>query len=182
MYLVSIYFDERIEKELHSLIKRVARVTGNSFMLDNHVPPHITIVAVETKHEDKLLACMEQVVKQLSAGEVQFVSTGVFAQKVIFVQPVLNEYLYKLNEHFIKEFEQIEETICNHFYQPFHWLPHCTIAKQLAKEQMLQAFSVLQENFVPVKGCVTKIGVAKTNPHRDIQVWEFDVACGKDSI
>ena len=55
MFLVSIYFDKKTEEKLYILMKRVAEVTGNNFMLDNHVPPHITVAAVETKCEDELM-------------------------------------------------------------------------------------------------------------------------------
>ena len=174
MYLISIYFDENTEKRLQSFIKSVANVTGNTFMLDNHVPPHITVTAVETKHEDLLMECVEQIVQQIKTGDIQFVSVGTFSSQVIFAQPVLNAYLYKLVETFTQKVEQIEDTICSSYYQPFHWLPHCTIGKQLSRAQMLQAFEVMQKQFVPVDGNVVRIGVAKTNPHRDIKVWELE--------
>ena len=143
-------------------------------MLDNHVPPHITVAAVETKQKDLLLARVEELVKQIASGDIQFVSVGTFSSQVIFVQPVLSEYLHGLVEKFTQEVGEIEETICSTYYQPFHWLPHCTIAKQLSKEQMQQAFEVMQKQFTPLNGKVVRIGVAKTNPHRDIKVWELE--------
>ena len=173
MYLISIYFDENTEKRIQNFIKSVASATGNTFMLDHHVLPHITVAAVETKREDLLLERVEDIVKKLENGEIQFVSVGTFSSQVIFVQPVLNMYLQKLVETFTQELGQIEETICSSYYQPFHWLPHCTIGKQLSQEQMLQAFEVMQKQFVPVDAKVVRIGVAKTNPHRDIKVWEL---------
>ena len=173
MYLISIYFDETTEQRLQSLMKSVAKATGNKFMLDNHVPPHITVAAVETKHEDLLLTRVEEMVKQFGIGDIQFVSVGTFTSQVIFVQPVLNEYLHKMVEIFTQELGQIDETILRPNYQPFSWLPHCTIGKQLSKEQMMQAFEVMQKQFVPVSGKIVRIGVAKTNPHRDIRIWEI---------
>ena len=173
MYLISIYFDEKLDKEIHRMIQKVANVTGNQFMIENHVPPHITVAAVETKHEDVLISTVEDVVNQLSKGDIQFVSVGSFSSQVLFVQPVLNEYLHMLTDWFTKECAKLEETICSPYYQPFHWLPHCTIGKQLSKEQMQQAFEVMQNQFAPMTGQVVRIGVAKTNPHRDIKVWEL---------
>ena len=173
MYLISIYFDEKLDKEIHRMIQKVANVTGNQFMLENHVPPHITVAAVETKQEELLLARVEEMVKQIKVSEIQFVSVGTFSQQVIFAQPVLNKFLHELVDRFTQELGQLEETICSPYYQPFHWLPHCTIGKQLLKEQMQQAFEVMQKQFVPIKGKVVRIGVAKTNPHRDIKVWEI---------
>lgn len=173
MYLISIYFNEETERKLKNIIQHIANETGNTFMLDNQVPPHMTVAAVETKHEDVLVARMDELVKRLQNDTIQFVSTGSFASKVIYVQPVLNEYLHNLSVTLKQELDQIEETILSPYYQPFSWLPHCTMAKQLSKEQMQQAFSVLQNEFMPMDARVVRIGIAKTNPHRDMKLWEL---------
>lgn len=172
-YLISIYFDEDTEKKLKGFMQRVAKATGNTFMLDNQVPPHITVAAVETKQEDALISCMEELVKKMECGDIKWVSVGSFSSQVIYVQPVLNEYLHNLSVLLAQELEQIEETLLSPYYQPFSWLPHCTIAKQLTKEQMQQAFMVLQNDFTSMDGRVMRIGIAKTNPHHDIKVWEL---------
>ena len=173
MYLISIYFDNETEDRLNLTMQRVAKTTGNQFMLDNQVPPHITVASVETKHESDLIARIESITKNLKQGEIKFVSVGSFSTKVVFVQPVLNEYLHQLSVVLTKELEQMDETILSPYYQPFSWLPHCTIGKQLSKEEMQKALIELSARFVPINGRVTKIGVAKTNPHRDIRVWDL---------
>ena len=40
--------------------------------------------------------------------------------------------------------------------------------KKLSKEQMQEAFSVMQELFAPMEVTVAEIGLAKTNPHQDL--------------
>ena len=173
MYLISIYFDRKTEKRLQDFIHHVAKATGNFFMIDNQVPPHITIAAVETRQEKVLLARIEELVESLETASVDLVSIGTFSSQVIYIQPVLNEYLHQLSVVFSQELGKMDETICRSYYQPFHWLPHCTIAKQLSREQMVQAFKELQNHFMPMTGQVVRLGVAKTNPHRDIKSWEL---------
>ena len=175
MYLISIYFDAQTSASLEKLIKRVAEATDNTFMLDNQVPPHITVAAVETKREDELVKCIDKLVtsSSISTGDIQLVSVGAFMPQVIYIEPVLSEYLHCLSVRLTEDVSKIEDTICSRQYQPFHWLPHCTIGKQLSKEQMVEAFKVLQQHFVPIEGRVVRIGVARTNPHRDIKVWEL---------
>lgn len=173
MYLISIYFDRETQNRLKQLMQHVAKVTGNQFMLDNQVPPHITVTSVETKCEDELLACIERIAKDLKQGEIKFVSAGSFSTKVVFVQPVLNEYLHQLSMALTKELEQMDGTILSPYYQSFSWLPHCTIGKQLSKEEMQRAVIELLAHFVPINSYVTRIGVAKTNPHRDIKIWNL---------
>ena len=55
MCLVSIYFDEKTNKTIQNYINQVAKKTGNTFMLDGKVPPHIIISAFETNRKRRLL-------------------------------------------------------------------------------------------------------------------------------
>ena len=174
MYLISIYFDEKTDKHIRRLMKQIAEQTGNAFMIDNHVPPHITVAAIETKHEDMALEAIERCVQQLEKGKLRFISTGAFFPQVIYLEPVLNEYLHKLACVVNKEVKELPDTIISPYYQPFSWLPHVTLAKQLTNEEMLTAFEILQKRFASFEGSITRIGIAKTNPHRDLKVWELE--------
>lgn len=171
MYLVSIYFDEKTEKRIRGYIERIAEKTGNGFMVDNHVPPHITVAAIETKRRDLVMQGLEQMDRK--AGNIQFVSVGSFVPQVLYLEPVLNQYLHELSEKVAAAVDGIPETILSPYYKPFGWLPHCTLGKQLTKQQMMDAFAVMQSSFAPFEGKVTRIGLATTNPHRDIKVWEL---------
>ena len=64
MYLVSVYFDDKSNKIISDYINKIAQKTGNTFMTDNHVPPHLTIMSVEAREEEKLTEVMG------TAGEV----------------------------------------------------------------------------------------------------------------
>ena len=172
MYLVSLYFDEKTERKIRGYIEKIAEKTGNGFMVDNHVPPHITVATVESRHEDMVIERLGSM--DVRAGEIQFVSVGSFVPQVLYLEPVLNQYLHELSEKIAEALEEIPETILSPYYQPFGWLPHCTLGKQLTKEQMLEAFSLMQNSFAPFEGKVTRIGLATTNPHRDISVWELN--------
>ena len=53
-------------------------------------------------------------------------------------------------------------------------MPHTTIAKKLAKEELVLAFEELEKNFNIFSGVITKIALSKTNPYEDIIVWNID--------
>ena len=55
MYLTSIYFDDKANKLLQRNINKIAEKTGNTFMTDNNVPPHLTISSVEAKGIEELI-------------------------------------------------------------------------------------------------------------------------------
>ena len=72
MYLISIYFDDKTNKIIRNYINQVAKATGNSFMLDGNVPPHITISAFETdtKNEEKLIEDLKTTLINIKQGKL----------------------------------------------------------------------------------------------------------------
>ena len=175
MYLVSIYFDEKTNRVIQNYVNQVAKEAGNTFMLDGDVPPHITISAFETRQEEKVTMQLKEVVCGLKKGELKWVSVGAFLPYVIYISPVLNEYLHSLSQDIYDCIKVVEDTEISPYYRPFQWLPHTTIGKKLSKEEMQIAFETLQNSFSVFEGRVTRIGLAKTNPYREIWSWDLQV-------
>ena len=173
MYLVSIYFDEKTNQRIRSMIKQVADKTGNTFMIDGNVPPHITITAFETQNEEAVTEVLEHGAAELKKGTLQWASVGQFFPYVIYAAPVLNEYLHGMSEKVYEALAAIEGVKISPYYRPFQWLPHTTIGKKLSKEEMKMAFEVLQNTFGMFSGEVVRIGLAKTNPYEEVANWEL---------
>ncbi len=189
MYHISIYFDTKTEARMREYIKKVAEVTGNIYMLQANVPPHITLSAFECEREAELVGRLEYLMEAsekkhvetdcgmqtagMHAGTLQWVSIGTFLPGVIFLQPVLNEYLHGLVQQVYDCLLEIEGVKVRPCYKPFSWLPHSTVAKKLTSQQLQQAFEVLQHEFGVFGGKVVRIGLAKMNPHREIMSWEL---------
>lgn len=173
MYLISLYFDEETEALLQKHIERVAAKTGNTYMLDNRIPPHITIASCGCGREDMLAAEMERVVKTWRQGAVEWVAVGSFKPHVLFFAPVLNSYLHEL----CVSANALLSELCGErsfgYYQPFRWFPHVTIARTLSEEQMRKGFQVLQANFQPFSGRAVEVGLAGSHPHQDIKRWRM---------
>lgn len=81
------------------------------------MPPHITLSALECEEEEILVRSLETLMKGESAvsmkkGTLQWVSAGCFLPGVIFLQPVLNEYLQELAfEALQQEFSMFEDKV-----------------------------------------------------------------------
>lgn len=174
MYLVSIYFDEETNKTIQKYMKMLASETGKSFMIDKNVPPHLTIAAFETRDEIKAQQALETCFKACYGGEIMWVSIGAFLPSVMYMTPVVNEYLHELSVKINGALSEVESVKISPYYQPFQWFPHTTLGKMLTSEEMSVAFDVLQKHFVPLKGKVKKIGLAKANPYRDLIEMKFD--------
>lgn len=168
MYLISVYFDTTTTKRLQSLICQIAAVSGNTYMTQNHVPPHLTLSAVEARNVEVLLPPIQALEGKLSSGKVQFVSVGQLLPYVLFLAPVLNSCLMDLAQQVYNAISPIADTKISKYYRPFSWLPHITLGKTLSTEEMQCAFAVVQSHFSVFDGFVTEIGVAKVNPHIDV--------------
>lgn len=173
MYLISVYFDEKTNKTLKRYIDKLAEATGNDFMVSHKVPPHMTISAIEARNVDSLVSTFSSLESSLKAGTINVVSVGQLFPYVIYGGVVMNEYLLDLSNLVYKAFKDIPDTSISKYYQPLSWLPHITLGKTLDKDQMMKAFGVMQENFVPINARVTQIGLAKVNPHEDVVRFEL---------
>ena len=173
MYLISIYFDEKANAAISRYIHHVAKESGNLFMEENQVPPHITISAFEAQDEGAVIKELEQLVSNWQQGKIQYVSVGAFFPYVLYITPVLNTYLHHMTQKIYDTFCDKEGVKISKYYRPFQWLPHTTIGKKLTKEEMQKAFEVMQRQFTVFDATVVKIGLAKTNPHRDIWMYEL---------
>lgn len=168
MYLISAYFDEQTSKTIERYSKQIAEKTGNTFMIDNHVPPHLTISSIEARNGQMLVEPVKELTKYLKKGDIQFVSVGMLFPYVMYVTPVLNEYLFDMSKQIYDVVSKIPMVSISKYYQPMQWLPHVTLGKTLTKEQMQIAFTIMQDRFAVFDGKIIKIGLAKTNPHEDI--------------
>ena len=173
MYLVSIYFDEKTEQNMRSFINQVAKVTGNTFMLDGNIPPHITLLGFQGKDETEIIRLLDEGIKDIESDSIYFGSVGEFKGQVIYLQPILSEYLHQLSQKVYHIYKDKEDISFSPFYKPFSWIPHMSIGKHLEEGQLMEAFRYLVKNFVPMEAQVTRIGIAKTNPHRDIKIYEI---------
>lgn len=173
MYLVSVYFDDESSKKIQRLINKVGDKSGNKFMIEGNVPPHITIAAFQTKEESKVIEILENKIKDIKDTIITWASIGVFKSSVIFLAPVLNEDLHNISVSVNKGLSLVEDIAISKFYLPFQWMPHTTIAKKLSREELMIAFQELEKNFTIFSGRITKIGLSSTNPYEDIIVWKL---------
>ncbi len=170
MYLVSAYFDEEADRIIRRHIERIVEKTGNSFMPDNKVPPHMTISSLEARSADVLIPAFEELKGRIKVGEIQVVSMGQMMPYVFYLTPVLNDYLSGMSNTVFDKFSDIPDVTVSKFYRPGSWLPHITIAKTLTKEQMKTAFEVMQNGFAVFDAKIIRLGLSRVNPHEDVRV------------
>lgn len=172
-YAVTLEFDEETEKVIQTLIDEVAKKTGCDYMKQINIPPHVTVCALVSDKEEALFKEMENVVKQIRKGRIWFANIGVFNPLVIYLGPVLNEYLQNtcslVNERLLK----YADVGNRGRYLPNQWVPHAAIAVKLNPAALQEAFAIVQETFTAFEAKVEKIVLAKTEPYGELYSWKL---------
>ena len=167
MYLISIYFDESSSQTINKYISKCAKSSENMFMIDHHVPAHMTLLAFQCENEDKAKETLNNCVQNIKSNDIYFTSLGAFLPHVIYISPILNEYLFKTQSYLYDCFKDIESVKLSNQYIPYSWIPHTTIAKTLTQDQMTNSFTTMQSLFHPFNAKVVRIALSKTNPYQD---------------
>ena len=173
MYLISLYFDKKTDNRIRTYIQNIAEKTGNTYMVDHDVPPHITLSAFEICNENLLVDAIDKVIVKKNTGMLQWIGIGVFKNSTIFIQPILNEYLHDLSCKIYESIINLPGVKVSKYYKPFSWLPHTTIAKQLSEQEMQTAFPILSKSFGMFEGDVVRIELAKKSPYRELASWDL---------
>ena len=170
-YAVSLHFGREVNEIIYSAMKKIADQTGNSFMIENKVPPHITIGAFHAAKEDerKLLGLVEDFAGEQEAGAVQFCEVGNFNSKVLFLRPEKNSFLAKINAELhdllLPEFSKAE----NGYYLPDIWFPHTTLATGLNSSQFEKALKIAGEITLPLEAAIGVLAVYQCSPFAELK-------------
>ncbi|MCF0230030.1 MAG: hypothetical protein HUJ76_10120 [Parasporobacterium sp.] len=172
MYLISAYFDVKSEKILKKYIDRISAASGNTFMTDNNVPPHITISAVDARSAEVLFDSFIRIQESFIPGKITVPAIGQLLPYVLYAAPVMNRYISSLSSLVYEAIKDIPETSVSRLYIPGNWMPHITLAKKLTHDQHKAALSVMLEHFMPMEAEICRLGLAKVNPHEDVMIIE----------
>lgn len=168
-YLISIYFDEETNEYMEKLIIRIAGKVGNESMLN--IPPHITVGMITAGYEEDAISRLKMVAEKINEFELQLVSVGLFASKVVFLQPVLSRGLQELCDLVDMQFAELVHESSR--YKPYGWVPHLTLAKNLSGNQQLEVIKLLQGEKISRKVKVKSIGLATTKPYNNVALWDI---------
>ena len=172
-YAVTLEFDAETENKIQELIDEVARATGCDYMKQSKIPPHITVSALVSDNEEALLSEMESIAEAMKKDFVWFANIGVFNPLVIYLGPVMNEFLQNtcrtVNDRLLK----YAEVGNRGRYLPNQWVPHAAIAVKLTPDALKEAFSIVQEKFSAFGATAEKIVLAKAEPYEEIRAWEL---------
>lgn len=172
MFLISAFFDPMTHRILQNLINGVADITGNTFMSDNAVPPHVTLCQVQTRNrQQELVAAMKAMEQELRTviaeaphQPVQLVSCGDGIPNVVFAKVMLTKEFRNLVELVHEKVSMVPEVRVSPHYLPEAIFPHVTLGKTLSLTQQKTAMAYLQDQFNGLSGHITEIALTCGKP------------------
>ena len=174
-YAVSLHFSQKVNDIIISTLQAIADTTSNCFMIENKIPPHITIGAFHAAREEeaKLLQLVEGFAQGQKAGSVQFSEFGDFNGKVLFLKPEKNLFLSEINNALhnllLPEFEKAE----NGYYLPDIWFPHTTLATRLNQNQFSAAKEIAKKISLPLEAPIEELAVYQCSPFLELKKIEL---------
>ena len=170
-YAVTLEFDQETENKIQEMIDEVARVTGCDYMKQSKIPPHVTVSALVSDNEETLLSEMESIAETMTKDFIWFANIGVFNPYVIYLGPVMNEFLQNtcrtINERLLK----YAEVGNRGRYLPNQWVPHAAIVYKLTPEAIIEAFNIVQKKFNAFGATAEKIVLARAEPYEELKSW-----------
>ena len=152
----------------------LAREGLNPVMLDLGAQPHVSLAVFEELNPEALRADLRRFAEVTPPLSVDLAFAGTFptAEGVVFLAPVVTQELLALHSRFhsvLRErgIDSVE------YYRPGNWVPHCTVAIDLAPDQVAAALEICVQSqaFGPV--ILDELSLIEFRPVREIYTFSL---------
>jgi 2'-5' RNA ligase len=146
------------------------------------VRPHLSLAVYEALDPSALLARLDGFAEALRPVAIRFASIGLFADgpaATIFLGPVADRILLELHGAFHHEFADCVDRCIAH-YRPLQWVPHLTLAQDVAATALPQAVARLADPMVPFTGTLDVISVVRYLPVERLARYVLDATHEED--
>ena len=127
--------------------------------------PHISLAVFPKVDGQKLLQLTEEFAQTLCSFEFRLGAVGTFptTDNVLFLYPVPSPKLLEVHAGLHERLLQ-SGLKSSPYYSPGKWVPHLTLEFNLAREELCRAVGIFKENFTPIDGEFTHLGVVGFRP------------------
>ncbi|KAF8378320.1 hypothetical protein HHK36_029659 [Tetracentron sinense] len=167
-YAVELYFDPALENQVLKAWNVLARRQISTQLIEIESRPHITLLS--SPHLDPVK--LEHVLKNFASNQepmlLSLSSIGSLPNdNVLFLSPTPSLSLLQFHSYLCdalkKEGIEIGEEYC-----PDSWIPYCSVAQEVPKTRMPEAFCILRDLKLPVTGYAMDIGLVEFSPVREV--------------
>jgi 2'-5' RNA ligase len=164
-YAIELYFDPVSEASITGLWETLARRSISSALPDSGARPHISLAVLETPDTALLGEMLRIFVQSLSPLSLKLSAVGTFPTQegVVFLAPVVTLELLEIHKELNNRLAALGLSV-NGYYQPGHWIPHCTVAMGLPPERVPLAIEVCRNSDVFHEVKISAVGLIQFQP------------------
>lgn len=171
-YAVLIYFDSVSEHKLRKIQSEVSHASGNTYLFDNNIHPHITLSIFTRDEYQDLTSDLTSFADELRFIEINLTSIGIFnsTPAVVNLLPVVTKDLTRIHMSLRERLSQ-HITEFNSYYEPPNWVPHCSVAINVAPDELMSAVEAACREFAPMTCKINMLSLVECNPFRVVMDW-----------
>jgi len=174
-YAVILYLDPETEAAVRSLWERMGQAGISHSLLETGACPHVTCAVYDDMDLDRCRPVVAREAQALAGFSIHFPFLGAFnsRESVVFLGAAMSPELVAVHGAIHRVLRTCGYQSWAH-YLPGNWVPHCTLARHLASDQIPDAIAGAQELTLPVKGRIDRVGLVVFPPIRTAGTYILD--------
>ncbi|XP_010928574.1 uncharacterized protein [Elaeis guineensis] len=181
-YAVELYFDPALENQVLKAWNVLARRQISTQLIEMAARPHLTLLSSPSLDPLKLHSALRSLASRLDPLPLSLSSVGAFPSSsssniaaggggggggVLFLAPTPSSALLHVHSQLCDALKKEGVELPEEF-RPDAWVPHCSVAQDVPRSRMAEAFCILRDLKLPVSGYAMDIGVVEFSPVREI--------------
>jgi len=163
-------YELALDPEAAAVVQRAWREladAGIGYMAASGVRPHVTLGIWATLDRDRAEAELTRLAAETPPVRVTFTSVGLFPGVAVFLAPTVTAELLELHAGFHRRFARFGEAPSDD-YRPGRWVPHCTIAMDLAPDRFGDALAIAGRAPLPLEAQLVAGGIVEFRPVKQL--------------
>lgn len=168
-YAIELFYDDDSERAVRECWDGLGAALGKPSLSELGARPHVSLAVYDDDLDtagfpERLL----EFAQSIDPFEFRLSSVGTFPgnEGVVFLAPVVTRRLLAVHARFHEVFSRYGESGMA-YYLPGNWVPHCTVAIDLAADEVTEAMAYCRGAFQPVKGRFQEIGLVEFRPVKE---------------
>ncbi|KAJ0053620.1 hypothetical protein Pint_02653 [Pistacia integerrima] len=168
-YAIELYFDPALENQVLKAWNVLARRQISTQLIEIESRPHITLFSSPGVEPTRLESIIKSFASKQEPLLLSLSTIGSFCNdnNVLFLAPTPSVSLLQFQSQLCEAIKK-EGIDLGDEYRAENWIPYCSVAQEVPKTRMAEAFCVLRELKLPVSGYAMDIGLVEYSPVREL--------------
>jgi 2'-5' RNA ligase len=162
-YAVELNFDPVVEERIRALWRRLAGLGVGSLMSANGASPHVTLAVYDEVDELGIERRLRAFARDEPRIVLTFALAGTFPGPagVVFLAPAPTRTLLGLHARWHAGCADLVSWV---HYRPDFWVPHCTLAKEAAADNIGEGVALARELAFPLTAEMQSVSLVRFVP------------------